>query len=108
MKVYRIYRRCVKKLHPVQDVTWNAYEEVSNAIFYQWEEALKGGGQFGYLTEVKKIIHAINGEDDFDTAYEEFAEIVNKAYAKEGCIDCGEYALHRLSDEEDPWAYRTN
>ena len=110
MRVYKVYRRCVNKLHPVQEITWNERDELDKAISYQWEDALNGGGEFGYLDAVKNLIDAIDWDDDStaNKAYEDFADIVTAAFEKDGGIDCGEYQLVKIADDADPWEYRTN
>ena len=110
MRVYKVYRRCVNKLHPVQEITWNEREELDKAISYQWDNALNGGGEFGYLDAVKNLIDAIDWDDDStaNKAYEDFADIVTAAFEKDGGIDCGDYQLVKIADDADPWEYRTN
>lgn len=93
MKIYKIYAQGCIKANPVKDITYEAKEYITEAIEERYNNACDGG-------EI---------EIDIDASDEVFEEVYNKYYEEQlkdfdtyGILNCGDYCITRLEDDEIP------
>lgn len=102
MKYWKVYSNAARNPHPIKDVTYNYERVLDEAISYQFEECLNGGGVYYDLSdEARKLIDADVDDDDdfFEKRWEKIASEIEKHFEEEGILPAGDWGIIRTADD---------
>lgn len=88
MKFYKVYAKCAYSAQPVKEISIDEVETcISDLIDYNLDEYswLKGGLD----------------EEEMNVAAEKLATVIYGDWAHSGYLKCGDYAIHRLMDDDE-------
>jgi hypothetical protein len=98
-KIYRIYAQCCTHPHPFKEIDADVVNEEIEKL---------AGDYFDNNTDFLDEHYGENNEKAFDLAYQAICSFLTSDWEKYRQLDCGDYELKELDDEDYPTYRRPN